>query len=394
LRWRRRHLIDLSERLRVLFITPWYPSQAQPIAGVFVRETARAARLRNDVVVLHAVGPESSLATQWQLDEEIDPVLTQGIPTYRLRWRPWPVPPRNYCAHLWTVLAAVRRLSQQGFCPDIIHAHVYPSSAAALMVGKLCRKPVVLTEHSSDFPRRKLSSVYRWSIPFVFRRMNCVMPVSASLQSAIEAYGVTARFQVVPNVVDTELFHPDSAPRGTTTTKHMLFVGGFVPVKGVEYLVRAFALFTGARTGWHLDLVGDGPLKVALENLTYDLAIADKVTFHGLQPKARVAELMRQADLFVLASLWDNAPCVVIEAMASGLPIVASNVGGIPEMVDRTAGKLVPPADEHALAEALTQMDDSLDAFDRQAIAVRARERYSMLAVGGMLDAIYRQAQG
>lgn len=381
------------ERFKILFLTPWYPSRDQPVLGVFVREMAHAARLRNEVTVLHAVGPDRSLANRWQLDEETDPVLTQDIPTYRLHWQPWLVPPRNYCAYSSAVLAAVRLLGRRGFTPDVIHAHVYPSSVAALMVGKLYRKPVVLTEHSSDFPRRSLSSMYSRSVPFVLSRMDCIMPVSAALQSAIEAYGVTARFRVVPNMVDTRTFYPEQPAQTVDKSKRLLFVGLLEPThnKGVPHLFQALAQISRTRTDWRLDLIGDGPTRAEYERLAADLAIADRVKFLGVRTKPEVAQAMRHCDFLVSASLHETFGIVVAEALACGKPVIVTDCGGPAEFVSEEVGLIVPPGDVVALAQAINQMLDRHHTYQADRLAQFAQERFSPEAIGEALDRVYRE---
>jgi glycosyltransferase involved in cell wall biosynthesis len=136
--------------------------------------------------------------------------------------------------------------------------------------------------------------------------------------------------------------------------------------------------------------VGDGAARAEYEQLVEDLELADKVTFHGLKSKGEVAELMRQADLFVLPSLWENLPCVLIEAIATGLPIVSTLVGGIPEMVDEETGRLVPAGEVLKLSTAIAGMLESLHTFDRHVITQKARQ-YSPEVVGRLLDSIYRR---
>ncbi|WP_343423588.1 glycosyltransferase family 4 protein [Candidatus Amarolinea dominans] len=119
------------------------------------------------------------------------------------------------------------------------------------------------------------------------------------------------------------------------------------------------------------------------------MAWPSQITFHGTRPKADVADFLRQADLFVLASQWENMPCVLLEAMACGVPIVASHVGGIPEIVDDAVGILVPPGDVPALAAALTAALTQPERFDRRAMTQRATF-YSPAAIGQTFDSIYR----
>jgi glycosyltransferase involved in cell wall biosynthesis len=135
--------------------------------------------------------------------------------------------------------------------------------------------------------------------------------------------------------------------------------------------------------------VGDGPERPALEALAADLRLNGAVDFLGMRDHAAVAELMRGADLLVLPSLAENLPTVVLEAQACGLPVVATDVGGTREALDRSAGRLVASGDEEALAGAIAA---ALAAdHDREAIADRARARYGHEAVAARWEQTYRE---
>lgn len=223
---------------------------------------------------------------------------------------------------------------------------------------------------------------------FTFRWAKMVLPVSFALQKAIESYGIQARFQIIPNTVDTSVFYSSSHLRNRSHPKRILFVGLLVPVKGIPYLLKALAQLRRQRDDWHLEIVGDGPKRAEYTNLAATLGIGDKVTFSGFKPKLEVAELMRHADFFVLPSLWENSPCVLLEAIASGLPIVSTAVGGIPEMIDRETGILVPPSDENQLCNAIATMMELLDGFDRSGI-MKKIDPYRPEIVGGMIHSVY-----
>ncbi len=381
------------ERLNVLFITPWYPTNEHPVSGVFVREHAKAVRLYDDVVVLHCAGTDATLKGLWRIEQESDKSLTEGILTYRVWHRRSPIPKTSYLLFLWSAFRAFRRIAaQKSVRWDIIHAHVFQAGLPAVLIGRSHRIPVVVTEHWTLFPKKLLDPFSIWKASIAFRWAQVVMPVSLSLQQAIEAYGIKARFHVVPNVVDTQLFYPNSFPQSKSQSlKRLLFVGLLDPShkKGVPHLLQALAQLRHVRDDWHLDIVGDGPPRSEYERLAIDLGLANKVTFHGLKSKQEVGEFMRQAHLFVLPSIWENLPCVVIEAMASGLPIRSTPIGGIPELVDEEGGILVPPGDAPKLTAALGHMIESLDKYDRVGIAKKAH-RYSPESIGGMIDSLYR----
>ena len=135
--------------------------------------------------------------------------------------------------------------------------------------------------------------------------------------------------------------------------------------------------------------MGDGELRGALADRARRLGLADAVRFHGEQPKEEVAELMRAADLFVLPSLFENLPCVLIEAMASGLPAVATTVGDVPELVQDPRA-LAPPRDVEGLARAIAGALDRLGEVDPDALADRARRRFGYVPIARAWTEIYQ----
>lgn len=138
-------------------------------------------------------------------------------------------------------------------------------------------------------------------------------------------------------------------------------------------------------------IVGDGPNKQEYEQLTEALGLSDVVQFHGLlQTKPEVAKFMRQCDIFVLPSLVETFGAVLIEAIACGKPVVATDSGGPKEIITDEVGRLVPPGDPDALAKALDYMLDHSEDYPSQRIAEYARERYSYQVVGKELERVYK----
>lgn len=375
-------------RLRVLFMTAWYPTTGQPVAGVFVREHAKAVSLHDDVVVVHLAGCDPGVRGLWRIERETDPELTEGIPTYRVR-HGRPAPKTGLPLYVASAWAAYRRVLLDGFAPDVIHAHVFHAGFPAVLLGRRHGIPVVVTEHFTGFPRGLLSRRDVRLARFTFQNAHRVLPVSLALQRSIEGYGIHARFVVVPNAVDTDLFYPADPKRRRDGPKRLLFVGLMARghVKGVPQLLEALARVQ--RRDWHLDLVGDGVARQEYEDWAARLGLGDMVTFHGLQTKAEVARRMREADLLVVPSYWETFSVVAAEALVSGLPVVATRCGGPEELVSPDSGALVRPGDTAELATALIESLDK-EPGDWGAFAQRARERFGPEAVGARLHSIYR----
>lgn len=371
--------------MRVLFITTNWPTEESPVDGIFVREHALAASTSCDVAVIHLQreAARSGLLELAPLDEPL-----QGL---RVRYRRFGRP-LSYASFAAGAVAAIRSLRRAGFEPDVFHANSFLSAVAALGPARVLRKPLVYTEHWTVFTPEnpgRLSPFHRRLARLALERADLVLPVSQSLERALLEVAPAARTCVVPNAVD-DVF--TSGPRPNRQPTRLLTVGLLdTPRKGVDILLEALALVPG-RELLHLDVVGEGELRPGYETLAERLGLADTVAFHNLEPKAALAERMRNADLFVLASRYENNPCVVLEAMASGLPVVATRVGGLAEVVDGEGGRLAEPLDPASFAAAL---EEALRGdFDREAIATRARERFGRPAIARELVGIYEELAG
>ncbi len=364
-----------------------------------MREHAKAVRDQgHHVVVLHLAGPRTDGGGGvWTMEEELDPSLTEGIETHHVFTHRRRLRGASYGLYLWSAIRACHGLRARGFRPDVVHAHIFTAGVPAAIIGTRAGIPVVLTEQFSSFPRRTLSRVDVRKARYAFGRAARALPVSRHLLEAIRSYGIDVPFEVVPNVVDTSLFFPpDTGRERDTADRRLLFVGNLEPSqsKGFPTLLQALARLNDRRRDWRLDVFGDGPERGSYEASAGSLGLGEQLRFHGSQPKTAIAETMRAADLFVLPSRFDNLPCAVVEALASGLPVVSTTVGGIPELVDEQNGRLVAPDDPVALADTIDDILGNLDTYDRGAIAAAARDQYSLEVVGDRLGRIYESVLG
>jgi glycosyltransferase involved in cell wall biosynthesis len=383
----------VRERLRIAFFTTDYPTPSEPTTGIFIKEHARAASLHCDVVVVHllrAPAPSGLFAVERVADE--DP------PLLRVRYRRYPRP-FSYLAFIGGAVAAFRALRAGDFDPDVLHAHSHLSALPALVLGRTYRKPLAYTEHLSVFlpdNPSELSLPMRVLARLVLRGAQVVLPVSEAMRRSLALLAPRAQYRVVPNAVDEEIFHPEPDHGPREPPWRLLTVGMLTEnrSKGIDILLEALAVLVQGQKRIRLDVVGDGPRRAEYEQLAQRLGVDHLVSFHGLESRPQVAERMRTADLFVLASRFENNPCAVLEALTSGLPVVATRVGGIPEIVDDTSGLLAQPRSPDSLAERISAAVDSIAEFDRPAIARRARERYGAGRVGKDLAEVYSRCVG
>jgi L-malate glycosyltransferase len=370
-------------RLRILVVPKWYPWPDRPVFGAFVREHARALARRHDVVVLASRATPAPDFAVFQLDDELE----NGLRTLRVRYRRPRFRPAAMACQTAGMLGGLLRLRRGGFRPDVVHAHVYSAALPALLLGRLAGAVVAVTEHYTGFARGLVTGTDRWVARTAFSRADVVAPVSEDLAEHLRVLAPEARIRVLPNVVDTEVF--GATPR----TPHdgparLLTVGALAEKKGHAYLLDALVIVRRRREA-ELDVVGDGELRSVLEARAAELGLGSAVRFRGELPKQDVAWLMAQADLFVLPSLHETFGCVLIEAMASGLPAVATRVGGVPEVLPPVAGELVAARDPEALAQAIEAgLERVSDPAELRALAERS---YGYAVFAERWTALYRE---
>ena len=368
----------------ILFITHWFPSDENPISGTFIREHARAVAGFHQVSVIHVSGVS-------QEHPGIDEVADGDLAIFRLRY-PKPVLPKTgWLYRLSGANRIVQELIRRNNRPAIIHANVYSSADLAYLLSRRYHCPAIMSEHASVYPRRLLSGSQLAYYRFFMNRLRWIMPVSLDLQGHMQAAGIHAPYQVVPNTVDTRLFYPKSPPSARQHKPVMILaVAMLQPVKGITLLIDALSALHARGVDCRLCIVGDGPERQRLQELVQQRQLTALVSFLGVRSRVEVADLMRRSDLFALSSLWENQPVALIEALACGLPVVAPAVGGIPEIVQPSAGALFEPGNSTDLAEKLAGVIAHLDDFSSAASARYAAATFSLEAVGSRFSAIYQ----
>lgn len=245
---------------------------------------------------------------------------------------------------------------------DIVHAHSGQNGRRLLPLydAGLLRAPLVVTFHGHDVHghlRGRAPDYYR---P-LFARAAALVVCSEFMHERLLVLGAPAtKLTLIPNGIDPVPipFHPRPAPPGGRT---LLSIGRLVPFKGLEHLLAALAQPALRGTDLRLQIVGDGPLRERLRTQATELGLVDRVHFLGARTRDEVQALLATADLYVAPAVIDaegnteTQGVALLEAMASGLPVIASAVGGIPETLGEAAAALVPPGDPAALAQAIAR---------------------------------------
>jgi len=376
----------LNNPLKILFLPAWYPEEGKTIDGTFVREHARAVSPYNQVVVLYIekVPPDIGAGAVGFTSE----LMEDGIRTIRIHYRESRIPGFIYPRQIILVYRGMARLIKEGWIPDIIHAHVYAAGFTAILMKVIFRIPVIVSEHSSEFMRNALKPLAGIKARLALNQADAVLPVSRHLMEAIKGYHIGRRSLVVPNAVNTELFHPPADGEELGKRK-ILFVGLLKPLKGMSSLLAALAILARRRRDFVLDIVGNGPDREEYEKITGRLGLEKFVRFHGLKTKKEVARIMRECSFLVQPSLVETFGVTVIEAMASGKPVVATDLPVFREKITMGRGILVPTGDNAALAGAIDIMLDRYQSYDPEDLAQYVRRNYSYEIIGKKLNKIY-----
>ena len=261
------------------------------------------------------------------------------------------------------VLPALR-LASTSRPPDARSFSGVPTGAVGLAVNRIKGIPYLLSLRGGDVPGflgKELEKLHSFTMPLtrqVWGRAGAIVANSEGLCELAERTVPDRKIEIVPNGVDLEAFRPTEKARAAEGKVRLLFVGRLANQKGLDYLVQALAqLPEQDRSLVELELVGSGPEEELLRSMASQLGVAENIIFSGWVPRAEIVKHYQSADLFVLPSLDEGLPNVVLEAMASGNPILATNITGNRELVQPPLnGLLVPPADPAALSSALRKL--------------------------------------
>ena len=279
--------------------------------------------------------------------------------------------------------------------PDMVHGQSTTMGIVGFLAKKLLKKPYTVYARGSEV---YLPWLFKTPISkLVLRRADVVIALTEDMKTEMQKI-YSRDVAVIPNGIDLESYEDLPTKEASrqrlalnNNDKIILFVGTLRPVKGLKYLIQAMNMVRQKDTKARLMLIGYGEERQSLEGLVKELDLGDRVTFVGKVPNEKVPEYMAASDIFVLPSLSEGFPVVILEAMASGLPIVATKVGGLPEIVkDGENGFLVKPRGPEELADKVLALLENEEL--RRGMIRNNRnkvQQYSWENTVGQLEAIY-----
>lgn len=387
--------------MRVLAITKIFPNAAEPLSAPFNRQQFAALRELCDLEVMATIPwfPGAGLLSKWSSAGKLAAVPRRetiaGIQVTHPRTLFLPKLAHATWGPLYAASIAPLLLPYRGKFDVVLGSWAYPDGFASVIAARLLGIPCVVKLHGSDInliskipgPRRMMA----WALPRAAR----VVAVSRPLADEVIGLGVPAdRVKIVMNGVDGDLFTPGdrAAARAQLDLPAdqplAIYVGNLKPEKGVMDLGRAWAKVLDAVPKATLLVIGDGPLRTDLEGVTASLG--ERVRLIKRQPLERIPLYMAAANILVLPSHSEGTPNVVLEALASGRRVVATYVGGVPDLITSDKlGSLVPAHDPDALAASIVSALRS--SYDPNEVA-RLGARGGWAASASALHAVLAEA--
>jgi teichuronic acid biosynthesis glycosyltransferase TuaC len=397
--------MGLRHRLRVLVLSRNYPNSVFPDLGLWVQRQVSALAGAADMTVVAPVpycpplpGPRSF--TRFR---QIERHRTEHprTPVYHPRFLVGP----GYSTHALEAgayYAGIARLISRlhRTCAfDVVHAHFgYPDGVVALRLGTELGLPVVVTEHSLWRPWMERHPRVRRQATAAARGFAAHVGVSSAVLRSIEPFtGPSDRQHIIPIGVDGGMFPPGPGAGGRRP-EQLLFVGRLNHVKGIDVLLHAFARLVARRPAATLVIVGGGLYRRTerrgIEQLAAGLSVTDRLVFTGPLPAVEVARLMRESAVLVSSSRRESCGAVLLESLASGLPVVATRCGGPEDIVTEEVGVLVPTEDPAALCDGIDRVLTDRNQYDPRSLRSYALSRFGWDRLSDQYLDLYRRCVG
>ena len=366
----------------VLFLSSWYPSRVHTTLGNFVRYHALAASKYNSINVLYIVADDNvkDYEIKYFQDHELKTTIVyfkRGIFKYL-----------NYFVAFTKGFHFVKEKNKLKF--DIVHMNImHPGIWQALYLKWRYKIPYVVSENwhgFQDLAKYNLSFLEMKLIKIGIRFSSVISPVSKQLKNCMINANYQAKYQIIPNVVDTDKFHIGELDtnKNNFTFLHVSTLDD--SIKNVSGIIDAFEKIK--HKNMVLKIIGDGPVDWIIKKVS-TLKTKNTVVVQSEKTHDQIAEEMQKADVFVLFSNIENLPLVLIESISSGTPFIATKVGGIPELFNNELGRLVDAGSIDQLLSEMNFMVKNPDFFNPSRIRSFAIKNYSNEEVGKKFNDLY-----
>lgn len=368
--------------MKVLIVANGMPTKENPLLGIFEFDQAKALAARGVEVWFFAIDLRS---IRRRRKIGISYGESFGVKWYIIALPVGAVPLRFLCAIGKYAFRYLYKKVFKLYKPDLIHAHFTEIGYMCVDLATKYDIRLYMTEHSSAINSPIISSQLLNCAKYTYSNVDCLIAVSSGLQKSIER--LTGRQSlVVHNIIDTNLFSKNQ------NVDHKGFrivtVAGLIPRKRINLLLEAVSLLRFDISDLRLDIIGDGSHRKLYEQYVNENNLQDIVTFWGRLDRNQILNVFQQSDCFALVSAVETFGVVYVEAMASGLPVIATRCGGPEDFVNENNGILIDVDDRKALINAIKYMAQNINKYDRAMIKAET-QRFSPEYISQKLEELY-----
>jgi L-malate glycosyltransferase len=384
----------MNRRPNILFLPRWYPHRYDPMPGLFIRQQAEALTGQCNVAVLY-VHADGNAVNNYEIEvSEENGVHVVRVYYHQVTTR---IP---FLSEMLKVLRFFKAHSLgmrvlRSFKPDLLHVHVLTRGGIVAWWKRIrTGTPYVITEHWSRYLPASNSFhgyIRKAATREVVRSASAVVAVSETLKKAMQKYHLeNSSFFVVHNPVDTRRF-VIGEPRKNREKIRFIHISCFEDrSKNISGFLKAVGKIAGQRNDFEARLIGDGPEFNLWKNRAAEWGIsADVVSFSGLKVGEELVNEIQSADFFVLSSNYETFGTVVIECLLCGIPVVATKVGVVSEVIREDNGIVIAPGSQEELETAISRMLDTCSGYDKQRIREKVVSEFSNESIAGELLNIY-----
>lgn len=384
------HVEDRIEDKNILFLCSWYPSRISPFNGNFIFKHARSIVKQGVPITALGVYEDLSISGRFEIETGVEEKVEHIIVYYS-----YPFRALKFWYKFQAYLRGIKCFQQKKGTIDLIHVNVlFDAGFIAWWIKFWKKTPYIITEHSTMFlpyNPKHFSNYLKPLIRKVLQSSSYLLPVSNNLEKNIKNIFSNIPSAVIPNVVKTNLFNEPKGVQGKSKIK-FLHISNFSPQKNIQGILNSFKRLSEQRTDFSLTLAGDGDL-LEIKKMATEMDFSnDLIYFRGKMTEEEVANHFNEHDAFVLFSDYENLPCVLVEAQVSGMPIIATDVGGVKEIIDsKSKGIIINARDERALLESLSYFLNNFESYNLEKIRDSAIQKYGEKAVGQAMINVYKK---
>jgi glycosyltransferase involved in cell wall biosynthesis len=380
----------------ILWLPSWYPNEREPYSGDFIQRHAKAASLNNNITVIFFTQFGETVSA----DKKVLSIVSGNLKEVLVYV---PFKPYGFRAidRIWYNLVfysfAIKFLKsyfKENGLPLLVHVHV-PVKAGnlALWIKNKFQIPYIVSEQAStylkqagDYFFKRRHWLYRANVKKIFSKASAVTNVSFAIGKILQELFSITYLQVIHNVVDTTIFCPDFSQKDRFTYIH---VSSLNDQKNISGILRVFKEMANIRADWKFIIVG--PHTEEIRGFIEKERLGHLIELVGEVPYVKVASFTKLSHAMVLFSKHENFPCVVVEALCCGIPVVASDVAGLKDCVKESNGILVESENENELLKALIRIRENYGDYDRTSIAEDAARTYSYQTISKQFDRLYKE---